>query len=83
MPTVARIEGVKIDFYCSEHPPPHFHAIYGEYRAAISRDEDVILKGFIPLAKFAMIKQWKNTRKAALHRAFSMCAGHSDPGVTE
>jgi hypothetical protein len=28
VPTVAIIDGVKIDFYFDEHPPPHFHARY-------------------------------------------------------
>ena len=81
MPTVAFIEGVKIDFYFNEHPPPHFHANYAEFRAAISIDEDVILKGFIPPAKFAMIRHWKNARKEALHAAFTMSRNHIDPGV--
>jgi hypothetical protein len=83
MPTVATIEGVKIDFHFSEHPPPHFHAVYGEFRASISIDEDVILKGFIPPAKFAMIRHWKNTRKKALRAAFTMSTNHIDPGAVE
>jgi hypothetical protein len=57
MPTVATIEGVTIDFFFNEHPAPHFHAVHGEFRAAIPIDEDAVLKGFIPPAKFAMIGQ--------------------------
>ena len=83
MPTVAIVEGVKIDLYFNEHPPPHFHAVYGEFRASISIDEDVILKGFIPPAKFAMIRRWKNMRKDALHAAFTKCTNHVDPGGVE
>ena len=83
MPTVARLDGVRIDFYFREHPPPHFHAVFGEFRAAISIDGDEILKGFIPPAKFAMIRQWKNARRDALNRAFADCANHIDPGVVE
>jgi len=26
VPVVANIDGVKIEFYPDEHPPPHFHA---------------------------------------------------------
>ncbi len=83
MPTVARLEGVRIDFYFNEHPPPNFHAYFGEFRASIAIDEDVILKGFIPPAKFAMIRHWKNARKDALKRAFDDCVNHIDPGVVE
>jgi hypothetical protein len=27
MPVVAIVDGVKIEFYPDEHPPPHFHAL--------------------------------------------------------
>jgi hypothetical protein len=35
VPTVAIVEGVKIQFYAREHPPAHFHAVFAEYRAQI------------------------------------------------
>jgi hypothetical protein len=31
--TVAIIDGVRIEFYFDEHPPPHFHARYAEFIA--------------------------------------------------
>jgi hypothetical protein len=35
MPTVAIVDGVRIQFYPRDHPPPHFHAEFAEYRATI------------------------------------------------
>jgi Domain of unknown function (DUF4160) len=35
MPTVAVVDGVKIQFFAQEHPPPHFHAVFAEHRAQI------------------------------------------------
>jgi len=35
MPVVAIVDGVKIEFYPDEHPPPHFHARYAEFVAQI------------------------------------------------
>ena len=35
MPEVCRFYGIAIRFYYREHPPPHFHAIYGEHEALI------------------------------------------------
>jgi len=32
---VANIDGIKIQFYWDDHPPSHFHAEFGEYRAQI------------------------------------------------
>ncbi len=33
VPVVAIVDGVKIEFYPDEHPPPHFHARYAEFVA--------------------------------------------------
>ena len=37
MPVVAIVDGVKIEFYPDEHPPPHFHARFAEFVAQIGR----------------------------------------------
>src|ERR1700676_3686741 len=52
MPTVAIVDGVKIQFYCDDHPPSHFHVEWGEYRAQIAIDSLVIVNGYIPKAKY-------------------------------
>jgi len=31
MPEVARFYGIIIKLFFGDHPPPHFHAVYGEY----------------------------------------------------
>jgi hypothetical protein len=36
MPTIAWFYGIAIRMYFREHPPPHFHAIYGEHEATVS-----------------------------------------------
>lgn len=38
MPTVARFFGIVIRMYVKDHPPPHFHAIYGGREAYVSID---------------------------------------------
>ena len=55
MPTVAIVEGVKIQFYANEHPPPHFHAVYAEFRAQIAIDDLRMLKGGLPPAKLSAV----------------------------
>ncbi len=35
MPEVSRFYGIIIRFYYRDHPPTHFHAIYGEHEALI------------------------------------------------
>jgi hypothetical protein len=34
--------------YYDDHHPPHFHAIYGEYKAVISIQDLAILEGDLP-----------------------------------
>lgn len=33
MPEITRFYGIIIKLFFADHPPPHFHAIYGEYNA--------------------------------------------------
>ena len=39
MPSISRFYGIVVSMYSSDHPPPHFHARYGEYEAKITRKE--------------------------------------------
>jgi hypothetical protein len=55
MPTVAIVDGVKIQFYLDEHPPPHFHAVFAEFAAQIQIDPPRILRGSLPQAKLVMV----------------------------
>jgi hypothetical protein len=33
MPTISEFFGIVIRMYWDDHPPPHFHALYGEHEA--------------------------------------------------
>jgi hypothetical protein len=35
MPRISYFYGIAVSMYSSDHPPPHFHARYGEYEAKI------------------------------------------------
>jgi Protein of unknown function (DUF2442)/Domain of unknown function (DUF4160) len=39
MPRISEFRGIAITMYVREHPPPHFHARYGEAHAAISIED--------------------------------------------
>ncbi len=70
MPTVAIVEGVKIQFYPREHPPPHFHAVFAEYRAQIDIASLSVIKGRLPRAKLRIVVSWAATRREALQHAW-------------
>ncbi|WP_293141944.1 DUF4160 domain-containing protein [Okeania sp. SIO3I5] len=33
MPEITRFYGIIIKLFFADHPPPHFHVIYGKYNA--------------------------------------------------
>ncbi len=35
MPELCRFYGIVIQIYYDDHPPPHFHAKYGDYKAVL------------------------------------------------
>jgi Domain of unknown function (DUF4160) len=81
MPTVAVIDGIKIEFYFDEHPPPHFHAKYAEYRAVIRIDPLKMIYGGLPKAAERKIIAWAKLRTRALHKAWETCRMDGNPGT--
>jgi len=49
--------------YLDEHPPPHFHAIYGEFEATISIETLDLLRGRLPRRVQVLVLEW-----AMVHR---------------
>ena len=51
MPEVSRFYGIIIKLFklfFADHPPPHFHAIYGEYNALFNLETLEIIEGDLP-----------------------------------
>lgn len=55
MPTIAIVDGVKIQMFYNDHPPPHFHAtLAGEEVLVSIRSLDVI-RGSLPSNKLRSV----------------------------
>ncbi len=80
MPTVAIVDGIKIQFYWDEHAPAHFHAEYGEYRAQVSIDNLRIINGHIPNSQYRKVVIWAKSRKSQLLIAWIRCRSDLHPG---
>ena len=63
MPEVSRFYGIVITVNYRDHPPPHFHATYGDEEATVTIGAPRILAGFLPLHARRMVLRW-----AGLHR---------------
>ena len=66
MPTVSRFFGIRISIYYRAHAPPHFHARYGEFDAAISIRELEVLRGALPRRALALVLEWAYLHREAL-----------------
>jgi hypothetical protein len=45
---ISRFYGIVIQIYYADHPPPHFHAHYGDFTAVIEIQSLSVLEGHIP-----------------------------------
>ena len=58
MPRISAFYGIVIAMYFDEHPPPRFHARYGEYDAQIASGTGEILHGSLPRRAMALVREW-------------------------
>lgn len=60
MPVITRFYGMVIKMYFrqSEHNPPHFHVIYGEYIGAIDIYTLQMLEGDLPAKALSLVREW-------------------------
>ncbi|MFL4989021.1 MAG: DUF4160 domain-containing protein [Microvirga sp.] len=71
MPRVAFVDSIRIEFYPNEHPPPHFHAVYAEHRAAFYISSLEIRDGFLPKPQERAVREWAAPRRIPLLRAWA------------
>jgi hypothetical protein len=83
MPTVAIVDGIKIQFYWDEHPPPHFHVEYADDIAVIDIETLEILEGHLPRPQYRKLVTWARARKPELLDAWSECQSDANPGKIE
>jgi hypothetical protein len=58
MPEIARFYGIVIKVFFGDHPPPHFHAIYGEYNALVNIESLEIIEGDLPSRAEKLVLEW-------------------------
>ena len=60
MPIIARFNGmvIKMYFQQSEHNPPHFHVIFGEYSGFIDIRTFEMIEGDLPNRELSLVLKW-------------------------
>jgi hypothetical protein len=63
MPTISIFYGIYVRMYVRDHPPPHFHAVYGDNVAFVAIATGEVIEGRLPKTAARLVKEW-----AELHR---------------
>ena len=71
MPEITRFYGIIIKLFFADHPPPHFHAIYGDYNALFNLETLEIIEGDLPNRATKMVVEWAKTYQPELLRMWN------------
>jgi len=63
MPLIDTFNGIKIYIYYGDHPPPHIHAMHGEYEIIINIESGIISAGVFPNRQKKMVLKWISANK--------------------
>ena len=50
--------GISIYMYYEDHNPPHFHAVYGDYKALVNIYDGNVMKGYLPTKQIKLVLAW-------------------------
>lgn len=68
MPVISRFYGmiIKMYFQQSEHNPPHFHCLYGEYVGVFEINSLEMMEGDLPEKAQKLVKEWAGKHQEQL-----------------
>lgn len=68
MPAIARFYGlvIKMFFRQTEHNPPHFHAVYGDFVGEFNIQTLEMIEGDLPLKAQKLVKEWATIHQKEL-----------------
>jgi hypothetical protein len=62
--------------YYNDHPPPHFHAYYGEHAATIEIETLRTLEGTLPRRVKALVLEWATDHRDELMEDWRLAQAH-------
>lgn len=74
VPRISEFYGIVIFIYHDEHPPPHFHARYAEYWAAVSIATGEVVRGELPVRAARLVRQWSGMHRVELEANWNRIA---------
>lgn len=79
MPTLCSFYGILIQMFWDDHNPPHFHAKYAEYKAAIDIRQLCIMEGALPSRAKKLVLEWATEHQDELLVDWELCQNGHDP----
>ena len=79
MPTLSFFHGIAIQMYWDDHPLPHFHARYAEYRATYFIEGLTKRDGHFPPAQEKLVLQWARLHQDELREDWQLCRTENQP----
>jgi Domain of unknown function (DUF4160) len=76
MPTLSTFFGIVIRMYYDDHPPPHFHAIYGSAEAKIAIATLEVIEGTLPRRALGLVLDWAELHQAELRNNWEQGRRH-------
>jgi Domain of unknown function (DUF4160) len=66
VPEISRFYGIVIAMFWSDHPPPHFHARYGDVSVKIEIGSGLVLDGRLPRRALRLVREWETMHRDEL-----------------
>lgn len=81
MPTISMFYGIIIRMYFSpgEHPPPHFHAYYNEFMAAVDFRTGEFIQGELPPKQKRLVLAWIELHQDELMGDWNLVMNNEEP----
>ena len=72
MPELCRFFGIVVTMNVNDHPPPHFHARYNEWKATIRIDDLEIHEGELPPRILGFVVEWAVQHRSELRECWRL-----------
>jgi hypothetical protein len=83
MPTICTFYGILIRMFFNDHPPPHFHARYGEFEATIEIGTLHVMDGQLPPRALNLVQEWAMIHEEELLEDWRRCREKAPPARIE
>ena len=79
MPTIAVVDGTKIQMFYNDHAPAHFHAIHGDDEVLVAIRSLDVIRGSLPLSRLRRVLAWARGHQDALALNWIKCQEEQAP----